>query len=103
MPQSVQEVRQFLGFCSYYRRFIPNFADIARPLHRMTEKNANFKWTSEAGAAFEHLRKQLATTPVLVYPDFEREFILHTDASDSGIGAVLSQVDSHGKERVVAW
>ena len=62
VPQSVQEVRQFLGFCSYYRRFIPNFADIARPLHRMTEKNANFKWTSEAGAAFKHLCKQLATT-----------------------------------------
>ena len=72
VPQSVQEVRQFLGFYSYYRRFILNFADIARPLHHMTEKNANFKWTSEAGAAFEHLCKQLATTPVLVYPDFER-------------------------------
>ena len=103
VPQNVQEVRQFLGFCSYYRRFIQNFADIARPLHRMTEKNAKFKWTHEAGTAFEHLRKQLTTTPVLVYPDFKTEFVLDTDASGSGIGAVLSQLDSQGKERVVAF
>ena len=103
VPQSVQEVRQFLGFCSYYRRFIQNFAQIAKPLHRLTEKNAKFNWTAEAEKAFEHLRKQLSTTPVLVYPDFEKEFILDTDASDSGIGAVLSQVDSQGRERVIAY
>ena len=69
----------------------------------MTEKNARFNWTGEAKTAFEHLRNQLSTTPVLAYPDFEEEFILDTDASDSGIGAVLSQIDSQGRERVVAY
>jgi len=103
VPKTVQEVRQFLGFCSYYRRFIQNFSQIAKPLHRMTEKNAKFKWTTETDRAFDELRKHLSTTPVLAYPDFSREFILDTDASDCGIGAVLSQVDGQGRERVISY
>ena len=103
VPKTIQEVRQFLGFCSYYRQFIQNFAQIAKPLHRMMEKNAKFKWTSESGKAFALLRKELSTTPVLAYPDFSKQFIVDPDASDSGIGAVISQVDDQGTERVVAY
>ena len=69
----------------------------------MMEKNAKFKWTSESGKAFALLRKELSTTPVLAYPDFSKQFIVDTDASDSGIGAVISQVDDQGTKRVVAY
>ena len=102
-PQGVQEVHRFLGFCSYYLHFVQNFAQIAKPLHRKTEKNAQFNWTGEVKTAFEHLHNHLSTTPVLAYPDFEKEFILDTNASDSGIGGVLSQIDSQGRERVVVY
>ena len=69
----------------------------------MMDKNAKFKWTSESRKAFALLRKELSTTPVLAYPDFSKQFIVDTDASDSGIGAVISQVDDQGTERVVAY
>ena len=88
-PTSAREVQQFLGLANYYRRFIHNFATKARPLHHLTEESFHFKWTSECQEAFDALRTQLVSTPVLAYPDFTR----HTDASDSGIGAVLSQQD----------
>ena len=103
IPTSQREIRQFLGFVSYYRRFIKNFATIAKPLHRLTEKNAQFKWTSHCQTAFDHLKECLTTAPVLAFPDFNKTFILDTDASDAGIGAVLSQLDDDNKERVIAY
>ena len=92
-----------MGFASYYRRFIKDFAVVAKPLHRLTEKGAQFKWTAECERAFQQLRNLLTSTPVLAHPDFNRPFILDTDASDTGVGAVLSQVDEEGRERVVAY
>jgi hypothetical protein len=103
VPTSKREIQQFLGFASYYRRFIKDFACIARPLHRLTERTAPFVWTNECQQAFDELRRCLCSAPVLAYPDFSRQFILDTDASDVGIGAVLSQVDSEGREQVVAY
>ena len=76
---------------------------MARPLHRLTERNYHFKWTTECRQAFEELKAELTTAPVLAYPDYSRPFILDTDASDSGIGAVLSQYDDNGQECVVAY
>ena len=102
IPVNVTEVRSFLGLCSYYRRFIPKFADIARPLHRLTEKGQKFVWNSECEQAFGTLKKYLTEAPILAYPDFSKPFILDTDASDTSIGAVLSQVHE-GKERVVCY
>ena len=102
-PTSPREVQQFLGFANYYRRFIRDFALITRPLHCLTERTAKFRWTNECQAAFEELRRRLTTDPVLAYPDFSRQFILDTDASDTGIGAVLSQVDENGRERVISY
>ena len=101
-PMSKNETQQFLGLVSYYRRFVKDFAHIARPLHPLTERNASFIWTDECQAAFHELRKRLYSMPVLAYPDFSRSFILDTDASNVGIGAVLSQVDKDGQERVIA-
>ena len=102
-PTTKREVQQFLGFASYYRRFIKDFAGIAKPLHRLTEEGDTFRWTDECERAFEKLRHLLTTTPLLAYPDFDRPFILDTDASAVGIGAVLSQIDNTGQERVVAY
>ena len=102
-PMSKKETQQFLGLASYYRRFVNDFAHIARPLHRLTERNASFIWTDECQAAIHELRKRLCSTPVLAYPDFSRSFILDTDSSNIGIGAVLSQVDKDGQERVIAY
>ena len=82
-----------LGLASYYRRFIADFAKVASPLHALTKKNVEFLWTPECRKAFEQLKKALVTAPVLSYPIFgpDQEFILETDASGVGLGAVLSQ------------
>ena len=101
-PQTVQEVMKFLGLASYYRRFIHKFAEIARPLHRLTEKGRPFKWTTECDTAFAELKLRLCSTPVFTYPDFSLPFILDTDASQHGIGAVLSQIQC-GEEKVIAF
>ena len=95
-PTTKREVHQFLGFASYYRHFIKDFAGIAKPLHRLTEEGGTFLWTDECERAFEKLRHLLTTTPLLAYPDFNRPFILNTDASAVGIGAILTTQDRRG-------
>ena len=92
VPADVSDVRRFLGLASYYRRFIPDFAKVANPLHSLTKKNVEFVWSVECGKAFEKLKEALVTAPVLSYPLFgsDQEFILETDASGVGLGAVLS-------------
>lgn len=102
IPSTVTEVRSFLGKTSYYRRFIPNFASIAAPLHKLSEKDSRFKWTSDCAKAFNTLKTKLMSPPVLTFPDFKCTFILDTDASDTGIGGVLSQVQD-GVEKVIAY
>jgi len=102
-PNSTKEVQSFLGFASYYSRFIQDFAEMAKPLHRLTERGVPFKWTAECQAAFEELRQRLISAPILAHPDFGRQFILDTDASDTGSGTVLSQVDEEGRERPIAY
>ena len=92
-PRTVRDVQSFLGLAYYYRRFIQIFADRARPLHRLTEKSREFKWTSDCEDAFQDLKSSLHETPVLKYPDPEADYILDTDACGVGIGAVLSQVE----------
>jgi transposase InsO family protein/predicted aspartyl protease len=101
-PSSVHDVRSFLGTCSYYRKYIKSFADIARPLHKLTEKTTKFHWSSDCDAAFHALQHSLITAPILGYPDMKDPFVLDTDASGFGIGAVLSQVRD-GKEQVIAY
>lgn len=101
-PTSVNEIRQFVGLASYYRRFVRDFATVAKPLHDLLRKNARFQWTPESNQAFEKLKELLTTTPVLGYPMDHGDLILDTDASNFGIGAVLSQLQ-HGKERVLAY
>ena len=102
VPRNVTEVRSFLGLCSYYRRFVPSFASMADPLHKLTKKGNSFKWTEDCQRSFDSLRHALTSPPILANPDFSKPFILDCDASDQSIGAVLSQkVD--GIERVCAY
>jgi len=102
VPTSVKEIQQFLGLASYYRRFIKGFASIASPLHKLTERQSRFQWTSLCQEAFDCLKSHLVSSPVLALPDWSQPFLLDTDASDTGIGAVLSQVQQ-GKECVIAY
>ena len=102
VPTSVKETQQFLGLASYYRRFVKDFAAIAAPLHKLTEKTASFRWTCECQQAFLNLKRRLVSAPILALPDWSKPFLLDTDASDTGIGAVLSQIDGE-KEHVIAY
>lgn len=101
-PETVTEVRSFLGLASYYRRFIQGFSDIARPLHRLTEKSREFEWTNDCDKAFAELKERLISAPILSYPLPECDFILDTDASGYALGAVLSQIQD-GREKVIAY
>ncbi|GBL81222.1 Transposon Ty3-I Gag-Pol polyprotein [Araneus ventricosus] len=101
-PETVHDLRSFLGLCTYYRRFVRNFSAIARPLHKLTEARSNFNWTKECEKSFNSLKQALITSPVLTYPRTDKEFILDTDASNEGIGAVLSQKIGN-EECVIAY
>ena len=90
-PQRLTELRSFVGLCSYYKRFILGFADIAAPLHVLQRKNIRFEWTQEQEDAFNELKTRLTTAFVLGMPRDEGVFYLDTDASDVGLGVVLSQ------------
>lgn len=101
-PKNISEIRSFLGLASYYRRFIPNFAKISFPLVLLLKKNQPFIWNEEQTKAFNQLRQVLCEAPILTYPDFTKEFILHTDASGFAVGAVLSQIHN-GNENPIAY
>ena len=90
-PTTVWEVRSLIGMCSYYRRFIPHFSEIAEPIIALTRKYARFKWDAKCQKAFEILKEKLADYPVLGYPDPRKRYLLYTDASQSCIGACLMQ------------
>lgn len=100
--KNIREVRGFVGHCSYYRKFVPDFATIAEPLHMLTRKNQRFLWTPECEKSFTLLKSKLTESPALALPRDTGLFILDTDASDCGIGAVLSQVQD-GSERVICY
>ena len=82
---------------------VQDFAAMAKPLHRLTERNAQFRWTKECQRAFNKQKSCLVSAPILAFPDFTRPFILDTDASDMVIGAVLSQIHDDGSEHVVSY
>lgn len=102
-PKNVKEVKSFLGIVSYYRRFIHKCAILADPLTRLLKKNTEFVWGPEQCQAFQNLKNLLTEAPILAHPNFEKPFILQTDASGHGIGAVLSQKDENNLDHPIAF
>ena len=101
-PTTQKEIRSFIGFASYYRRFIEGFADVAGPLIKLLAKSAKFEWTEECTTSFEKLKACLVSPEIMAYPDFSKRFCLTTDASKIGLGAIISQPDGE-RENVIAY
>ena len=91
-PKNVKQLSTFLGMAGYYRRFIRTFAAKVHPLLRLTRKTVQWAWGQGEQTSFDSIKDCLISAPILAYPDFRRKFIIHTDASDYGIGAVLAQM-----------
>ena len=91
-PKTATEVCSFLGLAGYYLRYVKNFAAIASPLHALTRKDAVFHWSADCQGAFDRLKMLLTTSPITAFPDFSQSFRLYTDASTTGLGAILAQV-----------
>ena len=108
VPTTVTEVRSFLGFTNYYRRFIKKYAQVAKPLYKLisgenaSRKWNSIKWDSECHHAFDHLKELCTTTAILAYAGFAKPFKLHTNANVLGLGAVLYQVHE-GMEKVIIY
>lgn len=94
VPTNADEVRRFVAFTNYYRRFIPYFSDLSAPLNNLLKKNVKFEWTKDCEKAFRTLKQKLLSPVILKFPDFTKKFILYTDASKIATGAVLTQ--KHG-------
>lgn len=101
-PRTAKEVRRFIGLISWYRRFVENFATRVSPLTRLTRKNQKFLWDDAAEKAFLDIKQCLISAPILTCPDFSRPFTIQSDASQVGIGCVLSQEFPEG-EKVIAY
>ena len=101
-PQNTHDIRALLGMLGYYRRFIKNFATVAEPLTRLLKANTKFEWGTEQEQAKAMLLRAIISEPILAYPDFSKTFIIQTDASDVGVGAVLSQMQD-GLEHPIGY
>lgn len=102
VPENITELRRFMGVISWYRRFIPDCSSLTQPLTRLLQKKRQWEWGSEQAEVFEILKERLSTAPVLAAPDFTVPFCLQTDASQYGLGAVLTQ-EQNGNEVVIAY
>ena len=90
-PRNVKEVRSFMGLAGYYRRFVERFSQISNPITHLQKKGVKFEWTSECEKAFKELKHRLTTAPILRVPNMDKDFLVCTDASEEGLGAVLMQ------------
>ena len=97
-PTTVHQVRSFMGMAGYYRRFIPDFSRISKPITELLKNSVKFVWSPDCEKAFQTLKKLLTTAPVLAQPDIEKPFDVYCDASGTGLGCVLMQ-----EGRVIAY
>ena len=108
-PKTVTDVRSFLGFMNYYRKFMHQYAQISKPLNDLTSgenakrKNKTVEWTEEHQKSFDHLKDLSTKSPILAYANYKKPFIIYTDASEKGLGTVLSQIQENGKEGAIAF
>ena len=105
VPTTKKDVRSFLGLTGYYRRFIPNNATIAKPLTDLTQKSVQERipWSVMCQEAFQILKKTLLTNPIVRNPDFSKVFILQTDASEVGVGAIQSRLDDNDEDYPIGY
>ena len=89
-PKNAKDIRKFLGLANYYRRFIKDFAQVARPMNILTRKDVKWQWGEEQQKAFDELKRIFTTKPVLVAPDLDKEFRVEADTSKYAMGEVLS-------------
>lgn len=101
-PKNIEDIRRFLGLANHYRKFICKFSSIIFPLTSLLQKNVPFIWTNDCQLAFDTIKSQLISAPILAYPDFNLSFKLTCDASLVGIGSILSQIQE-GKEKVIGY
>ena len=99
-PTNVKGVCRFLGFTGFYRRFVPGYSEIAKPLAKLTRKNCQFQWNAVCERAFQKLKACLMSAPIFTYPDLTKPYILYTDVSDTYIGSVLMQQHEHNGELI---
>ncbi|CAM4327748.1 unnamed protein product, partial [Lepidochelys olivacea] len=104
-PHTKKQVQAFIGMAGYYRRFVPHFSAIATPITELCKKGKPDKvvWTEQCQVAFRALKKALVSGPVLANPDFDKPFVVFTDASDTGLGAVLMQEDEKGERHPIVY
>lgn len=102
-PRTVRQVRSFLGMCGWYQRYIASYAAIASPITDLLAKRPKFIWTDDAQVAFDKLKACLTSAPVLSHPDFSKPFVIQCDASKTGVGGVLYQLDDAGEEHPIAF
>ena len=101
-PNTVRQLKSFMGLAGYYRRFVPQFSKIAAPLHKLLKKDVKFAWGEDQEIAFRTLKQKLMSGPILRYPNFSEESILTCDAPNDGVGVVLSQGEV-GKDLLIAF
>ena len=102
-PQTVSQLQSFLGLTGYYRRFVPTYGELIYRLTHLLNNKIAYDWTNQCQQAFEELKKSLISNSVLAYPDYNKQFILDTDASGFACGAILSQMNDSGDERPIAY
>jgi len=103
VPKMVRDIRKFLGLANYYRRFVKDFAKLARPLNNLTRKDERWKWEEQQQKAFEQLKMVFTSRPLLVAPDLDKEFRVEADTSNFAMGGVLSIKCEDSKWRPVAY
>lgn len=102
-PRTIRQVRSFLGMSGWYQRYIAGYAGIAAPITDLLGKHPRFVWTEAAQVAFEELKDRLTSAPLLSHPDFSKPFVIQCDASKTGVGGVLYQLDDDGNEHPIAF
>src|SRR6266702_1816434 len=102
-PKNLTELRGFMGFINFYRRFVEGFSKIAKVLNKLTKKDIPWGWTPERQQAFEALKRLICSEPVLLLPTLENPFEMEVDASSFTIGATLSQQDKRKRWHPVAY
>lgn len=102
-PSNVHELRSFLGHAWYHQNFIHKYSEITAPLRHLEQKGTEFKWSNEAHKAFQKIKDAHMSAEVLAFPNYDLPLIIDTDASEEGIGALISQVQEDGSERPIAY